>query len=419
VAAAEGAEEGAGIRAAEWAAVIQVLITKTPAAAGGNGGADMKKAVSRNTRSRLTLLALTFCPALVFAAPPSVVLQLKLLPRIDGIKTSEMGIPMEVRAGGDELFVVPIRATNVFFKLDLGSGRTTRITVVAPSALTHLSLESVERLGANAWVASAGWVENGASRNGLLFFGNDGKVERYVGYGIGIRSLAVSVDGSLLAAAVQEPLDPLSTDVEAPTKNTLAFFDLQGKLLSLESANSQNRYSKFDEMHRFHRYRKVYFIRNTALITYPESASRFPVPAVYVMGSGALSAALHSDLVKKAPRDYESGMVPFHVPKVVGVSPDTFRALNIVPVVLRDALNYLVVWVVVPPELLNRSTPNRDQGRVFLALYAPSGKEAETFSELPSGVRVSEVTSSPDGRAFVICYQDILREWSVAEVSSQ
>jgi hypothetical protein len=283
-----------------------------------------------------------------------------------------------------------------------------------PQGLSHFDLQCVERLDKETLVASAGWVEKDVSRNGLVFFSEEGKVARYTGYGVGMSSIAVNPAREILAVSIQEPQDPLSEKPDAPTSYTLGFFDTRGKLVARQNANSVNRYASYEEMRRYHRFRKVYFLRDAVVITYPEATPRWPEPAVFTFSGDSIGSR---DSKKGSPSELGSGTISLRPPRVDDLPRERFRALNIAPVIREGRSAFLAVWFAAPRTQGDGATPHREEGRIFFSLYDRSGGEPKQTTELASGERVGEITASKDGRAFVVCFRNMSLEWSLAEVS--
>lgn len=331
------------------------------------------------------------------------------------IPTNETGIPVDFRVDRESAFVVAVHASHVW-SIDLGTSERRKVTLTPLEGLSQLVIYGVDRLAKNRLVVSAGWIERqSGTRGGLIFTDDEGTIESKVGYGISIRSIAVSPSRNLIAASIQEPLDPLSEDGSKPTMFPLAVFDSAGHLLTRLNCNSANRYSSFDQMHELHPFRRVFFSRDSPVITFPESSSKFRHPSVYAVSPTAVRLP-DEGARRSTGNDATSGSKMFMPPTLEGVARNSLRMLNVIPVLDDGYEAYLAIWLAGPSDKQQRPTPHRDEGRVFVAVYGSDGQEPKRMTEIVDGTRIAEITTAPGGRAAAITYRDMSKAWRISEI---
>ncbi len=352
--------------------------------------------------------------ALLAMAEPPAAKTSPFTPIVSNIPTAEVGIPEEIRTDGREFFVVPVRARGAFWIIDGESGERRKVIVQPPAAIRELSIRSVDRLDEKRLVASASWIEENVSRSGLLFLDDEGVVGSYTGYGFSVRSIVVGPTKEWIVGSIQEPIDPTSDDLHRPTSNTIAEFNVGGKLLCMQAMNVGNILPSFEEMLRTHRLRRVFVVRDTVLLTYPFRTSRVPFPSAYILPGWALE----TEALRKSniPRDYSRNWASTHMPKGEAYEKAGLKPVGIVPIVSEGMSGLLVAWIAAGPEQEDRDTPYRDRGGLFLARYDIEGGRPKSWDEVDDGTRVGELTSSPDGRAFAVTFRDMSKEWSISRV---
>ena len=180
------------------------------------------------------------------------------------------------------------------------------------------------------------------------------------------------------------------------------------------SCNSANRYSSFNEMHMLHPFRRVYFSRDSPVITFPESSSKFRVPSVFAVDPIAVRLPDEQG-ARRVERAAGAGSRPLLPPVVEDVAKGSLRMLNVVPILDDGHEGYLAVWLASPVND-QRPTPHRDDGRVFIAVYGAEGLEPKRTAEISDGTRIAEITTAPGGRVVGITYRDMSRAWRLSEI---
>lgn len=340
------------------------------------------------------------------------------VPVIPSVPISEVGIPEGIRTDGREFIVVPWRAERAFWLFDSDSQERRKVTVSLPEELSNVSIRCVDRAGKGRLVASASWVEQGVSRSGLLFMDDDGRVDRFVGYGFSIRSIVVGPTKEWIVGSIQEPQDPTSDQIDRPTNNGLAVFDLEGKLRHLNPGALANMMGSFEESLRTHALRRVFLLRDTVVLSYPFLRKAGYPPVAWIEPSGSVA----SGKLRKATmgREADGGkLAPFNWPRLGEEQLRGAKPVGIVPVVSDGKSALLAAWLTRSsgePDDPELAAPRRDRGRLLLALYDTDGKDAKKIGEVNDGTRVGELTASPDGTAYAVTFRDISKEWSISRI---
>lgn len=351
-------------------------------------------------------------------AEPAASVPSRLAPVISSIPVSEVGLPETIRTDGREFLVVPWRAEDTFWIFDAESGERRRVKVSAPEGLSHLTIRCVERVEKRRLVASASWVEERVSRSGLLFMDEDGRVDRYVGYGFSVRSIVVGPTREWIVAAIQEPQDPTSEDINRVTNHGLAYFTMEGKLVVMQPAVLASMMSSFEESFRTFPLRRVFLLRGSVVLTFPFPRERNDTPVAWIQAGGHLQTKAMSKLAFES--DYSANsLVPLHKPRLGEERLRSAKPIGIVPVVSDGRSAFLAAWLTRgsgEPEDVEPTAPRRDRGRLLLTLYDTEGKEAKKVEEVEDGTRIGELTASPDGTAYAMTFRDISKEWSLSRI---
>ena len=329
----------------------------------------------------------------------------------------DAGIPYDVRSDERGIFVVSRKANDAdtFVLVDLDAKTQKTVKVHPPAGLSSFQLFCVDRLAPHRFVASAGWGERGFTRNGLVFFGDDGVVTKYVGYGFTIRSISVDENHSLIAASIQSPRPAEATDPNTPALFGLAVFDSSGKLLTQIGA-ARNRYQTFDEMKQAIRSRRPFFVNGNLMLSVPNRTSRDPYSVVETtqLSRVPLGSALAASAAEG--REIAPMNVWLQLPAVEGVGSEQLRLLNVVPTRLQGKTAFLAAWNV-GQALSDRTQPViRNGGRVILAVYGADEGQAVPmrWGFVPTGTHLAEMTVSPNGRALGVLFNDIAKGWWIS-----
>lgn len=367
---------------------------------------------------RLILLSLLLAASNAPAAEPPPPSPSRFTPVISSIPVQEVGLPETIRTDGREFLVVPWRAEATFWVLDAETGERRKVNVATPGELSHVTVSCVERVDKERLVASASWVEEKVSRGGLLFMDNDGKVDRHVGYGFSVRSIVVGPTREWIVAAIQEPQDPTSEEINRATINGLAYFTIEGKLVGMQGGALANMMASFEESFRTHSLRRVFLLRGAVVLTYPFPRERGGAAIVWIDSGGYL--ATKSMRKRGFENDYAgNSLAPLHRPRLGEVHFRGAKPIGIVPVVSEGKSAFLTAWLTRgsgEPEDTHPTEPHRSHGRLLLALYDTEGKEARKVEEVEDGTRIGELTASPDGTAYAMTFRDISKEWSISRI---
>ena len=337
---------------------------------------------------------------------------------ISSIPVQEVGLPETIRTDGREFLVVPWRAEGSFWVLDAETGERRKVTVTIPEGLSNVTIRCVERIEKGRLVASASWVQEDVSRSGLLFMDDDGKVDRFVGYGFSVRSIVVGPTREWIVGAIQEPQDPTSEEINRPTHNGLAYFTIEGKFVGLQGAALSNMMTSFEESFRTHRLRRVFLLRGSVVLTYPFPRERGGAGVVWIDSGGYLETK--SMRKRGFEKDYAgNALAPLHRPRLGEEHFRGAKPIGIVPVVSEGKAAFLAAWLTRgsgEPEDPEPTAPRRDHGRLLLTLYDTEGEAAKKVEEVEDGTRIGELTSSPDGTAYAVTFRDISKEWSISRI---
>lgn len=365
-----------------------------------------------------TLLFLLFAASGAPAAEPPPAIPSRFSPVISSIPVQDVGLPESIRTDGREFLVVPWRAEATFWVLDAERGERRKVNVTSPEELSHVTVRCVERVEKGRLVASASRVEEKISRSGLLFMDDDGKVDRYVGYGFSVRSIVVGPTREWIVGSIQEPQDPTSEEINRATINGLACFTIEGKFVGMQAAALANMMATFEESARTHRLRRVFLLRGSVVLTYPFPRERGGAGVVWIDSGGYLATRSMKKLGFES--DFAgNSLAPLHRPRL---GEEHFRAakpIGIVPVVSEGKSAFLAAWVTRgsgEPEDREPAAPRRDHGRLLLTVYDTEGKDARKVEEVDDGTRIGERTSSPDGTAYAVTFRDISKEWSISRI---
>lgn len=366
----------------------------------------------------LVILPLLLMASSAPAAEPPPTSPSRFTPVISSIPTQEVGFPETIRTDGREFLIVLWHAEGSFWVLDAETGARRKVNVTTPEAISHLNIRCVDRIEKGRLVASASWVEEKVSRSGLLFMDDDGKVDRFVGYGFSVRSIVVGPTREWIVGAIQEPQDPTSEEINRATNNGLAKFTIEGKLVFMQGAALANMMASFEESFRTFPLRRVFLLRGSVVLTYPFPRERGGAGVVWIEPRGALE----TKAMNKAgfARDYAGGsLAPLHRPRLGEEHFRDAKPIGIVPVVSEGKSAFLMAWLTRgsgEPEDIEPTAPRRDQGRLLLTLYDTEGKDAKKVEEVEDGTRIGELTSSPDGTAYAVTFRDISKEWSISRI---
>lgn len=373
---------------------------------------------TRMASSNLVALFLLFAAASSPAAEQPPTSPSRFAPVISSIPVQEVGLPETIRTDGREFLVVPWRAESTFWVLDAETGERRKVNVEVPEAVSRVSIRCVERVEKGRLVASASWVEEKVSRSGFLFMDDDGKVDRYVGYGFSVRSIVVGPTREWIVGAIQEPQDPSSEEINRPTHHGLAYFTIEGKLVFMQPAALGNMMASFEESFRTFPLRRVFLLRDSVVLTYPFPRERSSTPVVWNYSGGYLGTKAMRK--RSFEKDYAGNtLAPLHWPRLGEEQFRGAKPIGIVPVVSDGKSAFLAAWLTRgsgEPEDPQPAAPRRDRGRLLLTLYDTEGKEARKVEEVEDGTRIGELTASPDGSAYAVTFRDISKEWSISRI---
>lgn len=367
---------------------------------------------------RPTLLSLVFAASSAPAAEPPPAIPSRFTPVISSIPVQEVGLPETIRTDGREFLVVPWRAEATFWVLDAETGERRKVNVTAPEQLSRVSIRCVERVEKGRLVASASWIEEEASRDGLLFLDDDGEVDRYVGYDFSVGSIVVGPTREWIVGAIQEEQEPTPEEITRAGINGLAQFTIDGKLLVRQHAAMSIMIFSFEERFRTFPLRRVFLLHGSVVLTYPFPRERSGTPVVWIQTGGPLFTKAMSR--RSFEIDYSGNdLAPLHKPRLGEEHFRGAKPIGIVPVVSEGKSAFLAAWLTRgsgEPEDPEPTAPRRDRGRLLLTLYDTEGKDAKKVEEVDDGTRIGELTSSPDGVAYAVTFRDISKEWSISRI---
>lgn len=322
---------------------------------------------------------------------------------------ADFGMPVEFRVVGNEAIVKTTLDRAGFLVVNLETGSVRRVTVRPPDGLKDTVVYSVDRLSASELVASAAWVEKGRSRGGLLYMDEQGVVSKSIGYGVSMRSLAAGPAGERIAVALQEPENPMSSQIGAPTEKVLGIFDGSGQPVATHPV--LDRYQTFEEMRSHLPGRRLSIVGDTVLLSMPETTAWQPYPAIETLGPGAMVPP--SKRSRSGGRVGDPGTILLKPPKDL---PAPVRCVGIVPITVGSETQIVVAWLAGAKE--GGVTPDRRIGLPVLTMYPYRlGAEPLRSERVKDGIRIAELGSSSDGRAFAITVSPTLDTWQLREIT--